>query len=110
MFALRGRLGRDYPDLQLPRFSVRRDERGSGARSCSSTGQEPRHPGRGRQLGDRALTEVLIGSPSLSPTLIHRSAWKGYSANFACTEFSEVRKSALNARCDTPREVLYWHA
>jgi hypothetical protein len=26
------------------------------------------------------------------------------------TVFSEVRKSALNARCDTPRESLYWHA
>jgi hypothetical protein len=34
----------------------------------------------------------------------------GFCANFAMTAFSEVRKSGLDARCDTPREGIYWHA
>src|SRR5919107_3659439 len=32
-----------------------------------------------------------LDAPSLLHALIHRSAWKGYSANFAFTEFSEPR-------------------
>jgi hypothetical protein len=32
-------------------------------------------------------------SPMLDQGLMHRSAWKGYSANFAQTEFREVRVS-----------------
>jgi hypothetical protein len=31
-------------------------------------------------------------APALLYALIHPSAWKGHSANFALTEFSEVRE------------------
>ena len=32
----------------------------------------------------------VVEAPALLLALIHRSAWKGNSANFAFTEFSEV--------------------
>jgi hypothetical protein len=34
----------------------------------------------------------LLRTPALPLALIHRSAWKWNSANFACTEFYEVRE------------------
>src|SRR5215213_11119726 len=49
---------------------------------------------RASQLDYGALAEVSLylagGSCEASHSSIHRSAWKGNSANFALTEFSEV--------------------
>ena len=45
---------------------------------------------------DSKVTGLLkIGAPALLLTLIHRSTWKENSANFALTEFSEVRNQDL---------------
>ena len=37
-------------------------------------------------------------APALPLALIHRSAWKGNSPNFAITEFSEVGSQEVAAR------------
>src|SRR5829696_5884449 len=42
------------------------------------------------------------GAPALLLVLIHRSAWKGNSANFALTEFYEVRSCAQSMEKDCP--------
>jgi hypothetical protein len=46
-------------------------------------------------LSARVNVDEILGSSGTSAvllTLIHRRAWKGNSANFALTEFSEVRR------------------
>jgi hypothetical protein len=39
------------------------------------------------------LISPLLEQPGFSLALIQRSAWKGYSANFASTAFEEVRNT-----------------
>jgi hypothetical protein len=41
-----------------------------------------------REKGDRFMSEnPMLTAPALPLARIHRSAWKGNSANFAVTEF-----------------------
>jgi hypothetical protein len=91
-----------YEALEVPeKRLVRRPRGGPSTTSACSTGSTRcyrRH--RGSTVRERTSSEVRQYLPDLprlrvtpyprSGILIHRSAWKGSSANFASTAFSEV--------------------
>jgi hypothetical protein len=62
---------------------------------------------RGRQDRETAICERAgtLRSPGLLFALIHRSAWNIDSANFALTEFSEVRQVFI---VDSSRPASVW--
>jgi hypothetical protein len=49
-----------------------------------------------RRVTFRNMLGTSSGVPGFPLTLIHPSAWKWNSANFALTEFSEVRKESCD--------------
>jgi hypothetical protein len=51
-----------------------------------------------RGLGEGAWVPNLC--PPVPAPSIHQSAWKGNSANFAITEFYEVRQERCNKYCN----------
>src|SRR5215207_5686045 len=70
-----------------------------------------------RRQGSRNASQAPVGSRSLAAwtlllALIHRSAWKGNSANFACTVVLEAPLEATGAvlvqqhHTDAPRGAL----
>src|SRR5215212_5155078 len=45
---------------------------------------------------------AIVFTKYVVPQVIHRSAWKGDSANFVLTEFSEVRRFLNTLTCFVP--------